>query len=95
MKILLSEICEFNAIIKSNHRCLCILLYSYFLNGRLDYVHVNMTKRSLPSNVMPLFRHLDEDGRCDLRRAISKFGGVKYIATKANLIQIDECQKRR
>jgi hypothetical protein len=44
-----------------------------------------MTKRSLPSNVMPRFHHLDEDDRSDLKRAISKFGGVKFIANKANL----------
>ena len=44
-----------------------------------------MTKRALPSNIMPRFHHFDEDGRSDLRRAISKFGGVKHIARKANL----------
>ena len=94
MKILLSEICELNAYHSNpTHRCLCISMYSYFLNGRLDYVQVNMTKRSLPSYVMPRFRHLDEDGRSDLRRAISKVGGVKYVANKSNLIQIDEWQK--
>jgi hypothetical protein len=38
--------------------------------------------------MMPRFHHFDEDGRSDLRRAISKFGGVKYIADKANLIKM-------
>jgi hypothetical protein len=52
-----------------------------------------MTRRSLPSNAMPRFHHLDEDGRSDLRRAISKFGGVKYIANKANLMKIDGWRK--
>jgi hypothetical protein len=57
----------------------------YLFDARLAYVQVNMTKRALASNIMPRFHHLDEDGRSDLRRAISKFGGVKHIAKKANL----------
>jgi hypothetical protein len=51
-----------------------------------------MTKRSLPQFVMPRFHHLDEDGRDDLRRAISKFGGSKYISEKAQLISIEMWQ---
>mmetsp|Transcript_20102 Transcript_20102/g.36135 ORF Transcript_20102/g.36135 Transcript_20102/m.36135 type:complete len:214 (+) Transcript_20102:736-1377(+) len=58
------------------------------------YVKVNMTKRSLPSYVMPRFRHLDEDERGDLRRSISKFGGVKHIRDKAGLISIEEWEKQ-
>jgi hypothetical protein len=42
---------------------------------------------------MPRFHQLDEDGRDDLRRAISKFGGSKYISDKANLISIERWQK--
>jgi len=56
------------------------------------YVKVNMTKRSLPPTVMPRFRQLDEDGRGDLKRAISKFGGGEYICSKANLIPIEVWQ---
>jgi len=54
------------------------------------YVKVNMTKRSLTPRVMPRLRHLDEDERGDLKRAISKFGGVSYICNKAGLISIEE-----
>ncbi len=51
-----------------------------------------MTKRSFPHHVMPRFHQLDEDGRDDLRRAISKFGGSKYISEKAKLISIEKWQ---
>jgi len=56
----------------------------------LAYVQTNMTTRDLPSNVMPLFRQFDEDGRGDLKRAISKFGGGKHIAEKAGLMPFTE-----
>ena len=52
-----------------------------------------MTKRSLPPTVMPRFPHLDEDGRGDLKRAISKFGGVKYFAEMSGLIPIQVWQE--
>lgn len=57
------------------------------------YVNMNMTKRSLPPTVMPHLDQLDEDGRGDLKRAISKFGGVKHICDKAGLIPIKTWQK--
>ena len=60
---------------------------------RQAYVQVNMTKRNLPTNVMPCFRYLDEDGRGDLKRAISKFGGANHISKKANLIQMKEWKR--
>jgi hypothetical protein len=38
---------------------------------------------------MPCFQQLDEDGRDDLRRVISKFGSSKYISEKALTISIE------
>jgi len=89
MRILLLVNCELNHLyIKYIHLPIALhyvtVLISFF-DARLAYVQVNMTKRALPSNIMPRFHHFDEDGRSDLRRAISKFGGVKHIARKANL----------
>jgi len=58
------------------------------------YVKVNMTQRSLPPTVMPRLRHLEEDGRGDLKRAISKFGGIKYITKASGLIPIEVWQQK-
>ena len=55
------------------------------LFSRLEYVKVNNTKHELPTNAMPKFKCLEEDGRADLKRAISKFGGKKNISQKAGL----------
>lgn len=54
------------------------------------YIEANNTKRSLPPTVMPLLRHLEEDCRGDLKRAIAKFGGTKVIGKKAGLIPFIE-----
>lgn len=56
------------------------------------YVETNLAKGS---TVMPSFRQLDEDDRGDLARAISKFGGMKYMERKlmflrAGLTSTDE-----
>ena len=67
----------------------CLTAYClYSPDPRHAYVNMNMTKRSLPPTVMPQLNQLDEDGRGDLKRAISKFGGVKHICDKAGLIPI-------
>ena len=52
---------------------------------RLEYVKINNTKHGLPTDEMPKFKCLEEDGRSDLKRAISKFGGKKNISKKAGL----------
>jgi len=59
---------------------------------RHAYVETNLAKGS---TVMPSFRQLDEDDRGDLARAISKFGGMKYMERKlmflrAGLTSTDE-----
>jgi len=56
-------------------------------------VKANMAKRGLSDTVMPRLRQLDEDGRGDLKRAISKFGGTKKISRKAGLVPIEVWQK--
>jgi len=53
---------------------------------RLEYVKVNNTKHGLPTDEMPKFKCLEDDGRADLKRAISKFGGKKNIGRKAGLV---------
>jgi len=58
----------------------------------LVYVQANNTQRSLPPNVMPRFSQFDEDGRGDLKRAISKFGGKNVICKKSGLIPIEMWQ---
>lgn len=89
MRILLLVNCELNYLYIKYSPAACYTLFycaHSIFDARLAYIQVNMTKRALPSDIMPRFHHLDEDGRSDLRRAISKFGGVKNIAKKANLI---------
>jgi hypothetical protein len=51
-----------------------------------------MTKRLVPYYIMPCFQQLNEDGRDDLWRVISKFGGSKYISEKALIISIEKWQ---
>jgi len=50
------------------------------------YVEVNMTKRALSTIWMPRFSQFEDDGRVDLKNAISRNGGQMAICKAAGLI---------
>ena len=60
----------------SKHIRIFNLTVSSFL--RLEYVRVNNTKHELPTNIMPKFKFLEDDGRADLKRGEVVIEVVKH-----------------